>query len=131
MPILHEHSGRERRVLAPGAVHVPDWLDLNQQRRLVVACREWASEGPGIRAAVLPRASAGKSASAPLPNGGRMTVRAVCLGWHWYPYRYSRTRDDQDGSPVTRRSPTGSATSAARRWSTPTGRRAATAPTSR
>lgn len=79
---------RERRVLAPGAVHVPDWLDLDQQRRLVVACREWASEGPGIRAATL-------------PNGGRMTVRAVCLGWHWYPYRYSRTRDDQDGSPVS------------------------------
>jgi alkylated DNA repair protein (DNA oxidative demethylase) len=81
-------SPRERRVLAPGAVHVPDWLDLDRQRRLVVACREWAGEGPGIRAAVL-------------PNGGRMTVRAVCLGWHWYPYRYSRTRDDQDGSPVT------------------------------
>lgn len=79
---------RPRRELAPGAVHVPDWLDLEQQRRLVVACRKWASEGPGIRAATL-------------PNGGRMTVRAVCLGWHWYPYRYSRTRDDQDGSPVT------------------------------
>jgi DNA oxidative demethylase len=30
-----------------------------------------------------------------------MSVRTVCLGWHWYPYRYSRTRDDQDGSPVT------------------------------
>jgi alkylated DNA repair protein (DNA oxidative demethylase) len=29
-----------------------------------------------------------------------MSVRTVCLGWHWYPYRYSRTRDDQDGSPV-------------------------------
>ena len=28
-----------------------------------------------------------------------MSVRTVCLGWHWYPYRYSRTRDDQDGSP--------------------------------
>jgi DNA oxidative demethylase len=79
---------RERRVLAPGAVHVPDWLDLDQQRMLVRACQEWASEGPGIRAAVL-------------PNGGQMSVRSVCLGWHWYPYRYSRTRDDQDGSPVT------------------------------
>ncbi len=30
-----------------------------------------------------------------------MSVRTVCLGWHWYPYRYSQTRDDQDGSPVT------------------------------
>ncbi|HLU55512.1 MAG TPA: alpha-ketoglutarate-dependent dioxygenase AlkB [Pseudonocardia sp.] len=78
---------RERRVLAPGAVHVPDWLDLDRQRALVRACREWAREGPGMRAAVL-------------PTGGRMTVRSVCLGWHWYPYRYSRTRDDQDGSPV-------------------------------
>ncbi|MBW0117115.1 alpha-ketoglutarate-dependent dioxygenase AlkB family protein [Pseudonocardia abyssalis] len=79
---------RERRVLAPGAVHVPDWLDLDHQRALVTACRGWAAEGPGIRAATL-------------PNGGRMSVRAVCLGWHWLPYRYSRTRDDQDGSAVT------------------------------
>ncbi|HVH21976.1 MAG TPA: alpha-ketoglutarate-dependent dioxygenase AlkB [Pseudonocardia sp.] len=77
----------ERRVLAPGAVHVPNWLDPGQQRDLVRACRGWAGEGPGIRAATL-------------PNGGRMSVRSVCLGWHWYPYRYSRTRDDQDGSPV-------------------------------
>lgn len=35
------------------------------------------------------------------PHGARMSVRTVCLGWHWYPYRYSRTRDDQDRSPVT------------------------------
>ncbi len=27
-----------------------------------------------------------------------MSVRTVCLGWHWYPYRYSRVTDD--GSPV-------------------------------
>jgi DNA oxidative demethylase len=75
-------------VLAPGAVHIPDWLDLDRQRELVRACREWAGQGPGIRAAVM-------------PNGTRMSVRSMCLGWHWYPYRYSRTRDDQDGSPVT------------------------------
>jgi alkylated DNA repair protein (DNA oxidative demethylase) len=78
---------RERRELAPGAVHVPDWLDLDRQRELVAACRTWAVDGPGIRAARM-------------PNGGVMTVRSFCLGWHWYPYRYSRTRDDQDGSPV-------------------------------
>ena len=29
-----------------------------------------------------------------------MSVRTVCLGWHWMPYRYSRTVDDGDGSPV-------------------------------
>jgi DNA oxidative demethylase len=79
---------RERRELAPGAVHVPDWLDVHRQRSLVRHCRRWAVEGPGIRAAAL-------------PNGARMSVRTVCLGWHWIPYRYSRTRDDQDGSPVT------------------------------
>ena len=78
---------RERRELAPGAVHVPGWLDVAQQRFLVKRCREWAAEGPGIRAAAL-------------PNGARMSARTVCLGWHWIPYRYSRTRDDQDGSPV-------------------------------
>jgi alkylated DNA repair protein (DNA oxidative demethylase) len=79
---------RERRELAPGAVHVPGWLDVHRQRFLVQQCRRWAGEGPGIRAATL-------------PNGARMSVRTVCLGWHWIPYRYSRTRDDQDGSAVT------------------------------
>ena len=29
-----------------------------------------------------------------------MSVRTVCLGWHWVPYRYSRTADDVDGAPV-------------------------------
>ncbi len=88
---------RPRRELGPGAVHVPGWLDVDRQRELVVACREWASAGPGIRAATL-------------PSGHRMSVRTVCLGWHWicsrslrsaHLHRYSRTRDDQDGSPVT------------------------------
>jgi len=35
-----------------------------------------------------------------LPSGGVMSVRTVCLGWHWVPYRYSRTADDVDGAPV-------------------------------
>ena len=78
---------RPRRVVAPGAVHVPDWLTVAEQRRLVDACRGGATEGPGIRAATM-------------PNGARTSVKTVCLGWHWIPYRYSRTRDDQDGSPV-------------------------------
>ncbi len=29
-----------------------------------------------------------------------MSVRSVCLGWHWYPYQYSRTVDDGDGREV-------------------------------
>ncbi|MFC5141358.1 alpha-ketoglutarate-dependent dioxygenase AlkB family protein [Actinomycetospora rhizophila] len=78
---------RERRTLAPGVVHIPDWLSEDAQRVLVVAAQEWAREGPGARHATL-------------PSGARMSVETVCLGWHWMPYRYSRTRDDQDGSPV-------------------------------
>jgi len=29
-----------------------------------------------------------------------MSVQTVCLGWHWVPYRYSRTAEDVDGAPV-------------------------------
>lgn len=72
---------RPRREVAPGAVHVPDWLDPEAQRELVEACRGWR----GYRATRL-------------PGGGVMSVRTVCLGWHWSPYRYTRTVDD--GSPV-------------------------------
>ena len=35
-----------------------------------------------------------------VPAGHVMTVQSVCLGWHWYPYVYSRTADDTDGAPV-------------------------------
>jgi alkylated DNA repair protein (DNA oxidative demethylase) len=78
---------RPRAEIAPGAVHVPGWLDAEGQCRLVAACREWALPPAGLRAARL-------------PNGGVMSVQSMCLGWHWYPYRYSRTVDDGDGAPV-------------------------------
>lgn len=78
---------RPRAEVAPGAVHVPSWLSPEWQRRLVRECREWAEPPAGLRAARL-------------PSGALMSVRTVCLGWHWYPYRYSRTVDDGDGSPV-------------------------------
>ncbi|HEY2203606.1 MAG TPA: alpha-ketoglutarate-dependent dioxygenase AlkB [Pseudonocardia sp.] len=82
---------RSRRELADGAVHLPDWLDPAGQRRLVAACREWArprdSGEPAMR-------------HTRLPTGGVMSVRTVCLGWHWMPYRYSRTVDDGDAGPV-------------------------------
>jgi alkylated DNA repair protein (DNA oxidative demethylase) len=76
-----------RRVIAPGAVHVPGWLDVEQQRQLVDACREWARGPVPMRAAEL-------------PSGHRMSVRTVCLGWHWRPYAYTRTADDVDGRRV-------------------------------
>ena len=37
---------RSRHVLAPGAVHVPDWLDTGCQQQLVTVCREWVRAAP-------------------------------------------------------------------------------------
>ncbi len=74
-------------VVAPGAVHLPRWLDADGQQALVASCRQWAEESGGLRA---PR----------MPRGGTMSVQITCLGWHWHPYRYSRTVDDGDGRPV-------------------------------
>ena len=76
---------RPRAEIAPGAVHVPGWLDEDEQARLLTACREWARPPAGMR-------------HTRLPGGGTMSVRTVCLGWHWKPYRYLRTADD--GAPV-------------------------------
>jgi len=79
--------GLPRAEIVPGAVHLPGWLDVPEQRRLVAACREWARPPAGMR-------------HTPMPSGGQMSVQTVCLGWHWMPYRYSRTADDVDGAPV-------------------------------
>ena len=78
---------RARTEVAPGAVHVPDWLDAGRQRELLHACREWARPPAGLR-------------TVRTPGGGTMTSRQVCLGWHWYPYAYARTVVDGDGAPV-------------------------------
>lgn len=34
-----------------------------------------------------------------MPDDKPLSVRVVCLGWHWYPYKYSKTRDDCDRLP--------------------------------
>ncbi|MGX1564075.1 alpha-ketoglutarate-dependent dioxygenase AlkB family protein [Streptomyces sp. NPDC055506] len=78
---------RARTQVAPGAVHIPDWLDAEHQRELLEACREWARPPAGLR-------------TVRTPGGGTMTARQVCLGWHWYPYAYARTVADGDGAPV-------------------------------
>ncbi|MFI6369803.1 alpha-ketoglutarate-dependent dioxygenase AlkB family protein [Streptomyces sp. NPDC050546] len=78
---------RARTQVAPGAVHLPDWLDAERQRELLDACREWARPPAGLR-------------TVRTPGGGTMTARQVCLGWHWYPYAYARTVADGDGAPV-------------------------------
>ncbi|MER5964176.1 alpha-ketoglutarate-dependent dioxygenase AlkB [Streptomyces sp. NPDC002057] len=69
---------RDRVTVAPGAVHVPGWLPPARQRELVDACREWG-RGP------LPYQQT------VLPGGGVMSVRSLCLGRRWVPYRYLDT----------------------------------------
>jgi DNA oxidative demethylase len=76
-----------RREVLPGAVVVPGWLAPYEQRQLVAAFRDWARPPAGLRH---PR----------MPTGHLMSVQSVCLGWHWYPYVYSRTADDTDATPV-------------------------------
>ncbi|MFF6886307.1 alpha-ketoglutarate-dependent dioxygenase AlkB family protein [Streptomyces sp. NPDC012421] len=66
---------RERAEVAPGAVHVPGWLPLARQRELVAACREFGRGPLAYRRTVL-------------PGGGVMSVRSLCLGRQWVPYRY-------------------------------------------
>ncbi|ATZ28262.1 alpha-ketoglutarate-dependent dioxygenase AlkB family protein [Streptomyces lavendulae] len=78
---------RERAEIAPGAVHLPDWIGPRRQGELLAACREWARPPAGLR-------------TVHTPGGGTMTARQVCLGLHWYPYGYARTAVDGDGAPV-------------------------------
>jgi DNA oxidative demethylase len=73
--------------IAPGAVHLPDWLSLERQRELVEACRGWAAGPVPIR-------------HTRMPGGRTMSVRTVCLGWHWSPYTYTRNAIDAGGAAV-------------------------------
>lgn len=75
------------RLIAPGAVHVPGWLTPEQQRWIVDRFGEWTHGPVPLRAATL-------------PGGHQMSVRTVCLGWHWQPYRYTREATDVNGRPV-------------------------------
>lgn len=77
---------RARRELAPGAVHVPDWLTLEQQRWVAGQFRAWTRGPVPIRAARV--------------RGHEMSVRTVCLGWHWQPYQYTREATDVNGARV-------------------------------
>lgn len=79
-------GGRSRREVAPGAVHVPDWLTVEQQRWITGQFRAWARGPVPIRAAKV--------------RGHEMSVRTVCLGWHWQPYRYTREATDVNGARV-------------------------------
>jgi hypothetical protein len=72
--------------IAPGAYHAPGWLPLDRQRFAVEQFRAWAAGPVPIRAAKV--------------RGHEMSVRTVCLGWHWQPYTYTREATDVNGQRV-------------------------------
>ncbi|WP_285667272.1 alpha-ketoglutarate-dependent dioxygenase AlkB family protein [Actinorhabdospora filicis] len=76
---------RDRAHVAPGAVHVPDWLSPERQTALLAASREWARPPAGMH-------------QIELREGRKMSIRTVCLGWRWEPYRFTRVA--HDGHPV-------------------------------
>ncbi|WP_372698196.1 alpha-ketoglutarate-dependent dioxygenase AlkB [Arthrobacter sp. JSM 101049] len=77
---------RPRRELASGATWVPGWLDLARQRWLVDRFHEWAHGPVPLRSAKI--------------GGHEMSVKTVCLGWHWRPYEYTREAVDVNGNRV-------------------------------
>jgi alkylated DNA repair protein (DNA oxidative demethylase) len=77
---------RAREDLAAGATFIPGWLPLAQQAWIAGQFREWTRGPVPIRAAKV--------------RGHEMSVRTVCLGWHWQPYRYTRKATDVNGARV-------------------------------
>jgi DNA oxidative demethylase len=77
---------RPSRELTPGAHLVPDWLTLPQQSWIVDQFRQWVAGPVPLRAAKV--------------RGHEMSVRTVCLGWHWQPYKYTRRATNVNGDQV-------------------------------
>lgn len=73
----------------PGAVHLPRFLSLGEQRELAERCQDI---GNGPTGWYVPT----------VRGGGQMRVRMVCLGRHWNArtYRYEASRRDHDGRPA-------------------------------
>lgn len=77
---------RARRDPAAGATWVPDWLTPEQQSWIVHRFHEWVDGPVPIRSAKV--------------RGHEMSVKTVCLGWHWRPYQYTREAVDVNGNRV-------------------------------
>lgn len=83
---IPEPRERDRRDVAPGATLVPDWLTLEQQAWIVGQFHKWTHGPVPIRAAKV--------------REHEMSVKTVCLGWHWRPYTYTREATDVNGARV-------------------------------
>lgn len=85
-PELGGDSERETPTLPEGAHFRPGFLTLEQQRWIVARFHEWIRGPVPLRGAKV--------------RGHEMSVKTVCLGWHWQPYRYTRNATDVNGRPV-------------------------------
>ncbi|MER5370651.1 alpha-ketoglutarate-dependent dioxygenase AlkB [Streptomyces sp. NPDC002722] len=82
-PQLPERDAGE---ITPGATHLPDLPPLEQQKWIADRFHEWVRGPVPLRAATV--------------RGHQMSVRTVCLGWHWQPYQYTRKATDVNGAHV-------------------------------
>jgi DNA alkylation damage repair protein AlkB len=74
--------------IAPGAVHLAQYLSWDQQRKVAATCLEIGAGAAGFYT--------------PIVRGGHpMSVRMLCLGRHWNAktYTYEDLRSDVDGLP--------------------------------
>lgn len=76
----------EARNIAPGATHVSNWLSLEEQARIADEFDGWTHGPVPIRGASF--------------HGHEMSVKTVCLEWHWQPSGYSREATDVNGARV-------------------------------
>lgn len=84
--LFDESEGQQPRELAPGAQWIPGFLTLKEQAWIMERFHEWADGPVPIRSAKV--------------RGHEMSVKTLCLGWHWRPYRYSREAVDVNGNRV-------------------------------
>lgn len=73
-------------VLPEGAYYKRGFLTLEQQQWLVAKFREWVTGPVPLRAAKV--------------GDHEMSVKTVCLGWHWRPYEYTQYAVDVNGNRV-------------------------------
>lgn len=74
---------RQPQELAPGVIHLPGWLSVEQQDFLVAQFHRW---GAG---SIPPHH--------PEIYGKKMSVKLTSLGWHWSNYSYSRSAPEFGG----------------------------------
>src|SRR3954462_13650999 len=74
--------------LAPGALHLPHYLTLDQQQDVAALCLDLGHQPAGFYVPIV-------------RGGGTMSVRMLCLGRHWNArtYSYETRRTYVDGLP--------------------------------